>query len=142
VTECDPVARMIPSADLTASSSSGRVLDAPSLDQLRELQEPGGPDVLGETIAIFLADSEPRVAQLRRVVGEGNALEARRVAHALRGGALVLGAVRLARACGALETAGAEEWVGSGPALLERVLVEYDLARDAMRDIVRPGGAA
>ncbi len=41
-------------------ASGGKVLDRSVLAALRELQDEGEPDVLGELIELFLADAPPR----------------------------------------------------------------------------------
>jgi HPt (histidine-containing phosphotransfer) domain-containing protein len=111
------------------------VVDEASLAMLREVQEPGAPDIVEETVAIFLADSEQRLAVLEGAVAAGAAAEVRRVAHAIRGACLVLGVSRLADACGRLERMGAAGELRGAPDGLALVRSEYAAARDVLRAI-------
>jgi histidine phosphotransfer protein HptB len=118
------------------------IVDETSLLMLREVQEPGAPDIVEETIAIFLADAEQRLALLREAVAAPDALEVRRLAHTVRGACLVLGVGRLAKACETLETMGADDRMAEAPAALARVAEEFLAAREALRRIAVRGAAA
>ena len=118
------------------------IVDESSLRMLREVQEPGAPDIVEETIAIFLTDAEQRLALLRQAVAGADALEVRRLAHAVRGSCLVLGVTRLAQACETLETMGATGRLADAPEALALVTAEYAVARDTLRQIAARGEAA
>jgi HPt (histidine-containing phosphotransfer) domain-containing protein len=113
------------------------ILDETTLAMLREAQEPGAPDIVEETVAIFLADAERRIGLLRDAVAADDAAEVRRLAHAIRGACLVLGVSRLAEACGVLEQLGAAGSLTEAPRALARVGHEYPIARDALRAMAR-----
>jgi HPt (histidine-containing phosphotransfer) domain-containing protein len=111
------------------------IIDDDALTALRDAQELGAPDVVAETIAIFLADGALRLDLTRRAVAEADAEAIHRVSHAFRGSALVLGALRLAAACQVLETVGVERRLDDAEAALERVVFESALAQRALRRI-------
>ena len=111
------------------------IIDDHALTGLRDAQELGAPDIVGETIAIFLADGGLRLDLSRRAVAEADVEAIHRVSHAFRGSALLLGALRLAAACQVLETAGVERRVDEAEAALERVVFEFALAPRTLRGI-------
>ena len=117
------------------------ILDETSLTILREAQEPGAPDIVEETVAIFLADAERRIELLRQAVATRDAAEVRRLGHAIRGACLVLGVTRLAQVCGVLEQLGAAGTLVEAPPALAGVEHEYLIARDALRSAARRAGA-
>jgi two-component system, sensor histidine kinase and response regulator len=122
-------------AEPPMSTSMIHIIDDRALIDLRDAQELGAPDVVRETIAIFLADGALRLDLTRRAVAEADAEAIHRMSHALRGSALMLGAQRLAVACQVLETAGLEGRVEEAEHALERVVFEFALAQRALRRI-------
>jgi HPt (histidine-containing phosphotransfer) domain-containing protein len=111
------------------------IVDEHSLAGLRDAQELGAPDVVAETIAIFLADGGLRLDLTRRAVAEADAEAIHRLSHAFGGSALMLGALRLAAACQVLETVGVERRLEDAEAALERVVFEFALAQRSLRRI-------
>jgi HPt (histidine-containing phosphotransfer) domain-containing protein len=117
------------------SASMIPIVDDHALTGLRDAQELGAPDIVSETIAIFLADGALRLDLTRRAVAEADAEAIHRVSHAFRESALMLGALRLAAACQVLETIGVERRVDDAEAELERVVFEFALAQRTLRRI-------
>jgi HPt (histidine-containing phosphotransfer) domain-containing protein len=117
------------------SESMIPIIDEDVLTGLRDVQELGAPDIVAETIAIFLADGALRLDLTRRAVAEVDAEAIHRVSHAFRGSARMLGASRLAAACQVLETVGVERRVDDAEAALERVVFEFALAQRMLRRI-------
>ena len=117
------------------SESMIPIIDDDAVTGLRDAQELGAPDIVAETIAIFLADGALRLDLTRRAVAEADAEGIHHVSHAFRGSALMLGASRLAAACQVLETVGVEQRVDDAEAALERVVFEFALAQRALRRI-------
>jgi len=113
--------------------SQGRVIDPAAIEQLRALQGADEPDVLAELVEMYLADTEPRIVELRAAVGEGRLEDAGRAAHALAGGSAVFGAEPLISVCRQLQAAAREGDGASAPALVERLQEEYDRLRNALR---------
>jgi HPt (histidine-containing phosphotransfer) domain-containing protein len=117
------------------SESMIPIIDEDVLTGLRDVQELGAPDIVAETIAIFLADGALRLDLTRRAVAEADAEAIHRMSHAFRGSALILGASRLAAACQVLETVGVERRVDDAEAALERLVFEFALAQSVLRRI-------
>jgi CheY-like chemotaxis protein len=105
-------------------SAGGRASCAPPdlsvLLELRELQANGDPDIVCELIELFLHDTPPRLAVLRRALDEADTHSLQRGAHTLQGSCLTVGARRMASICAELE-AGSQN---SG-ALLAQLEEEY-----------------
>jgi HPt (histidine-containing phosphotransfer) domain-containing protein len=80
-------------------------LDEATLAGLAELGRSCGRDLLRQVAELFLQTGEERVAALRRSCLDGSLEDLRRNAHALKGGASQLGALRLAALCAELEGA-------------------------------------
>ena len=66
--------------------------------------------------------------------------EAARLFHALRGASMVMGASRLARACGGLESAATACRVDAAGVWWARVAIEYELAAHTLRAEMPPPG--
>jgi HPt (histidine-containing phosphotransfer) domain-containing protein len=111
------------------------IVDEHSLAGLRDAQELGAPEVVAETIAIFLADGGLRLDLIRRAVAEADAEAIHRLSHAFACSALMLGALRLAAVCQVLETVGIERRLEDAEAALERVVFEFALAQRSLRRI-------
>lgn len=82
------------------------VLDAAVMAAIRSLGEPGEPDVFAEVARLFIADVPVHLRALRAAVAAGSAESVGQIAHRLRGGALEIGALRMAPLCAAIEQAG------------------------------------
>jgi HPt (histidine-containing phosphotransfer) domain-containing protein len=117
------------------SASMIPIIDHNGLVGLRDAQELGAPDIVRETIAIFLADGTLRLDLIRRAVAERDTEAIHRVSHAFRASALLLGAQRIAAACQVLETAGVGGRVDAAEHALERVVFEFALAQRTLRRI-------
>lgn len=83
--------------------SSEAPVDDAVLDELRQLQVPGEPDVVTELIDILLGGLDERLDDLQQAAASGDARRAERAAHSLKSSAASLGARRLARLCQRLE---------------------------------------
>lgn len=82
------------------------VLDPATLDRLRELNEPGEPDIVIELLTLFLADAPARLAAVAAAQRAGDARGLQRGAHGLKGAAANIGALRLQALCHRLEDLG------------------------------------
>jgi HPt (histidine-containing phosphotransfer) domain-containing protein len=91
-----------------------KVLDRAMLDSLRERQSPGDPDIIGELLRMFTADSAVCRAAAEHAVRVRDAAALAVAAHRLRGSARLLGLQRLQRAAEELErvanVGGPSEW--------------------------------
>jgi HPt (histidine-containing phosphotransfer) domain-containing protein len=91
-----------------------KVLDVAALMSLRELQEPGAPDIVLEVVRMFAADSAQCRHAAERALAAGDASALAFAAHRLRGSAGLLGLGRLQQAADDLERVanlgGPTEW--------------------------------
>jgi histidine phosphotransfer protein HptB len=71
---------------------------------LSELAASGWPQFIFELVEVFQSDTAERLHQMHRAVEAGDRTAIRRLAHSIRGGALTLGAGRLADLCKELES--------------------------------------
>ncbi len=86
-------------------------LDENVLDELRGLQEPGGPDIFSELIQLYLDDLPERIDGLRAAVETRDSAALRKEAHRLKGSSQQMGAARLSALCLELENLGRNERV-------------------------------
>src|SRR5262245_30203339 len=109
------------------------LLDHETLRSLRELQEDGDDDLLGELIDLFLADAPGRMDAIRDAVTRQDWTAVTAPAHSLKGSCGSLGALPLAELCARLEHCGRADADRSHAladcAELER---QYRLVREAL----------
>ena len=70
----------------------GPALDPAVIETLRQLTEPGEPDVLAEVLNIFLAERPRRHAEIDDAFAAGDLTRLHRAAHSLKGSAGNIGA--------------------------------------------------
>jgi HPt (histidine-containing phosphotransfer) domain-containing protein len=75
------------------------------LEDFRQLQEEGQPDVVVEFIDLFLGDLPARREAIRAALRDGDVEQVRAAAHALKSSAAYIGAGELARLCKEVELA-------------------------------------
>jgi CheY-like chemotaxis protein len=106
-------------------------LDRSVLAGLRELQEEGEPDILGELIGLFLTDAPPQLVAVREAVEAGDIQSVERIAHTLKGSCGNMGAVRMAALCRELEAIGRSEDLAAIPVRIFRLEEEFGRVRAA-----------
>lgn len=126
-----------PPAETPGVTLPDQVVDEETLDSYRVLQDDGQPDVVTELIDVFLEDLPSRVESLGSAVHRAEPDELRAAAHALKGSAASIGAVRLAALCGALEAIGQAGATDGASALLEPVRVETERVTLALTQLRR-----
>jgi HPt (histidine-containing phosphotransfer) domain-containing protein len=77
--------------------------DPAIIDGLRELQQPGDPDLVQGLVATFLNFLEEKIPSLQDAHHQDERAELRELAHALKGAAASVGARGVARICEGLE---------------------------------------
>jgi len=111
-----------------------QVLDERILVDLRSLNQPGKPDFLKQLTDLFLEDSKLLMDQIQSASDAGESESLRKMVHSLKGISSNLGAARLSKTCGQVETCLrnnqplAQGWQVS----LEK---EYNLACDALTQV-------
>ena len=99
---------------------------------LRELQEEGEPDILGELIKLFLSGVHPQLVALREALEGGHAHSVERIAHTLKGSSGNMGARRMSALCAQLQEVGASGDLSRAAGLLERLEAEFARVRPAL----------
>jgi HPt (histidine-containing phosphotransfer) domain-containing protein len=113
------------------------ILDESALEAIREVQEAGAPDLIAETVELFLGTTPERLAALKVAVAAGDATGIRAMGHAIKGSCLLLGLTRLGKACEVMELSGAEGKLDSTPLWLDRIESELALATERLARVTR-----
>jgi HPt (histidine-containing phosphotransfer) domain-containing protein len=81
-------------------------VDVSSLVLLRQLQQPGKPDVVARIISRFLEETDERVGTLRSATDTGDSKKLENAAHALVGIAGTVGATEILKLAVSIEQIG------------------------------------
>ena len=124
---CPQPSRMRPSGTDVAA---GPVLDATSLDRLRQLDE--HDDFVGGLIRDFIADAEQLVEELEAAAVDCDAAAFRDRAHALRSSAAHLGATAMFELCLEWRGIGTDDLATEGSTYAMRLRSEFERLREAL----------
>ena len=113
------------------------VLDVSVMEAIRSLGGPGDPDVFNEVANLFLADVPVHLAALTAAIAAGSAESVAQIAHRLRGGALEMGALRMAPLCAAIEHAARAGSLEHAAAQAESLDREFAAARAALEQAIQ-----
>ena len=94
-----------PSTGTAAAPTAAPAIDWGRLDEFREYDDPHG-SLVKDIINLYLRDGEPRVIEIARAFGDGDADAMTTAAHALKGASANLGADQVAALCKTIESAG------------------------------------
>jgi two-component system sensor histidine kinase/response regulator len=108
------------------------LLDERALAQIRALQRPGQPSMLGKIIGIYLDSSPVLLQRLRDAVATGDGEALRQAAHSFKSGCANLGATQLAARCSELEQQGRDQRLEEAAALLQAVEIDYIQVRERL----------
>ena len=111
------------------SSPVGQRINATMLARLRDLSEPGGPDVLAELIGMYLADTPRFIDDLRRAIHNSDPEGVRNLAHMLKGSSSNMGAQRLETICCDLENLARAGSLEGAAGLLDAIHREFVCVR-------------
>ena len=120
---------------LWATKSS--VLDVSVAAAIRALGGPGEPDVFSEVARLFLADVPIHLLALGAAIAADEKELVRKIAHRLRGGALEIGAVRMAPVCAAIEHAARAGSLEDAAAQADSLGGEFALARQELEQVIQ-----
>lgn len=107
-------------------------LDKAALDNIRQLQQPGQPDLLGKVIEIYLQDVPSMITTLYRAVEQRDAETVRREAHRLKSCSANLGATSMAASGRKLEEMGRNCELGDAIGVLGSLEREFSLVQRAL----------
>lgn len=117
-------------ANVVVDKDKPGALDLSVLAALREIQQPGKPDLVTELIDLFLEDTAVQLKMLREAVANDNAKEVRRVAHLLKGSSANIGAGPMAALYGSLEKTEFKN--GDAGTLLVKLECEFERVNKAL----------
>ncbi len=96
----------LPASAAPAEAPAEDPIDWRALDAIRHLPGPNGSVLVNKVIRAYLADTPPRLAQMRAAADAGDAEALRKAAHGLKSSSANVGAQNLAALCKELETIG------------------------------------
>jgi HPt (histidine-containing phosphotransfer) domain-containing protein len=111
-----------------ATESALAVLDHDRL----HMSAGGDPELLGELVALYVSDSEAKLAALADAVAEGDAVRCGDIAHGIKGASAAVGAQAAAAAFHALETRGRSGELSDAHEALQAARAAWRCARDAL----------
>ena len=112
-------------------------LDPAVLDNLRQLNQDGEPDVVREVLGLFVSDAPRRLNAMADAVTRLDAGEVQRTAHALKGASASIGAFALQRLCRELEELARGEDLSTATATLDYIVAEYARVKAAIDDVLK-----
>jgi two-component system, sensor histidine kinase and response regulator len=115
-----------------AAVDASALLDVAQIAQLRATLGHGDGSLLRKVVEGFLGAAHGRLTALRTAIEDGDAPGVRRIAHALRGSALNLGAVRITAVATALERADAANARTETTALVDELRTEIEKVEPAL----------
>jgi HPt (histidine-containing phosphotransfer) domain-containing protein len=121
------------------NSPPHHALDANVLEELEQMGEASGEDLLGQLAAMFVTDADAQLVELHRALDIADAEAVSRSAHSLRGSSASLGASGLASLCGTLEIQSADGNLSNGESLLEALESELELVHSEFASRVEAG---
>ena len=98
-----PVEGPVNEREAEAGPPAKGMLDPRALDQIRALERPGAPSMLGKVIEVYLNTTPDLLSAMREGVAQRNSEAIRQAAHSLKSASANLGATELAQMCQALE---------------------------------------
>jgi HPt (histidine-containing phosphotransfer) domain-containing protein len=112
------------------------VLDVSVMVAIRALGDPGEPDVYTEVARLFLADVPVHLSALNAAIAARSAKSVEQIAHRLRGGALEMGALRMAPLCAEIEQAARAGMLEQAAAQAARLNCEFETTRLALEQAI------
>ncbi|MCP5158270.1 MAG: response regulator [Gammaproteobacteria bacterium] len=108
------------------------LLDERALAQIRALQRPGQPSMLGKIIGLYLDSSPALFQRVCEAVARADPEALWQAVHSLKSSSANLGAMQLAAVCKELEYAGRNQRLEDVPALLREVEYHYARVQEAL----------
>jgi len=111
-------------------------IDHAALDRLLDMDK-DGPQALNELIDLYLQHTPGRIADLREAIARNDFIEARRIAHEVRGSSSNFGAARIIELCQIIESkAQTNDPAGAALAdIADTIAMEFDAVRVFLRAI-------
>ena len=133
ITASNPEAALPVAPPLSSSlTSTDSLLDERILAQIRALQRPGHPSMLGKIIGLYLDSAPTLLQQVREAVARADSETLWKAAHSLKSSSANLGATQLVALCKELEHEGRNQRLEDAPALLREVEHYFARVREAL----------
>lgn len=117
--------------------STQPILDQSVVAGIRALSNPGEPDLFAEVVSLFLGSAPDGIAALRTAVHAMDLHAIGQSAHRLRGGALEIGAVRMAVVCAEIEQAANTGALPNGVERWDALRCEFALVRAELEQAIQ-----
>lgn len=114
-------------------------LDAAVLESLRQLNQPGEPDIVREVLTVFLSDAPGRVKAIEEAIRASDLPAIQRAAHALKGASGSIGAMTLQARCRELEDAAKATKLEHASELGRGIHEEWGRVRAEIAEILATG---
>ncbi len=124
---------------LTEPDNGQQVIDLAVLAGIREFQEVGEPDLLGELVSLFFKSTPGELSQLKLALEQVKPEKVQTVAHTLKSSSASLGAKRLAQYFNELEAAGKAGDLREAGQLLTGIEEEYNRVQIALEQELQKG---
>jgi CheY-like chemotaxis protein len=112
--------------------SDDAVLDEQTLDRIRALHRPGGPNLLAKVVDLYSSNSLALAEALRTAALLKDAESVRQAAHALKSSSANVGALAFAELCKTIELAAAEGRLTDVSVLVSSLLFEHQKVLQAL----------
>jgi two-component system, sensor histidine kinase and response regulator len=122
--------RAIPAQDKTRPEAAWTLPE-----ELQQLAQDGGADVVADVIAVYREDSASRLRVLREAVRNNNAKVIRAEGHALKGSSAQVGAAEMARLCFQMEQMGHSGNTADAAGLLAQIEKHFAEVDQAMSNV-------
>ncbi len=124
-----------PPVEASPAEAEEPILDATVLENFRQLQEPGEPDVVAQLIDLFLRELPDKLAAAQDALTNRDAARLAKAAHTLKGSSANIGARRAARVCLELEQLAKANRLDDAEQTFARLQQEYAYVRDALQRV-------
>lgn len=116
-------------------------LDSKAIDNLRQLQMEGEPDILEELGGLFMEKAPLRIKAIKDALVKGDPEALYKEAHNLKSSSANLGAMRLSGICKELEALGRAGTLDRAMELAEKADAEFERVRTALKEEMADRGS-
>jgi HPt (histidine-containing phosphotransfer) domain-containing protein len=110
-------------------------IDPEAIEHLRLLEDEDEPDIVGELIRLFLANTPPRIANMVSGVKSGDLVLVGRAAHSLKSSSAHLGAIGMQQVCEKLDGLKDSSHVDEAAHLVGLLQQEFEVVSRALEQI-------
>lgn len=115
------------------TDSKNSVIDSGTLETLRNLQQPGQPDIISKIIRTYLDEAPPLLKKLAEAEKNHDTTALYQAAHALKSSSFNVGALELSKQCKELEALGRDGSTAGITALMCNIETNYRKVARALK---------